>query len=271
MPTDETPPLSMWPDAPVAELEVPVAWDVTLHDGWLVFDWGPQSEPFEFRELPRELALRGLLDLDVDIDEAVRDFLLSYGVIDDVYDSRKLAPIQLPVARVAMLPRVDQSPDSSKNHVLNARAFLHAARALTRHWIAHSEGRAVADAWVQEGFEFDPLPLDGLAWYYFTSCINYGLKPYTVRFEFAGTKPRPNLYEALCLQIANVVIEGLPPRVCANQNCAHYFIRQQGRAEHGQNRTDGVKFCSASCSRAQWQRDYRASKRRRRNEAGLGG
>jgi len=40
-----------------------------------------------------------------------------------------------------------------------------------------------------------------------------------------------DLYQALCLQVLNIVIEGVPLRSCANERCVHYFTRQHGRAQ----------------------------------------
>lgn len=62
---------------------------------------------------------------------------------------------------------------------------------------------------------------------------------------------------ALCLQLVNIISDGLPPRKCANDTCPNYFIRQQGRAQAGQHRSYGTEYCERACARAQAQREYR--------------
>jgi hypothetical protein len=77
--------------------------------------------------------------------------------------------------------------------------------------------------------------------------------------------PRPDLFEALCLQLHQLVVADLPVRECANEACRRAFTRQRGTAEYGQYRTKGVLYCSAPCAKAQAQREYR---RRQRQEKG---
>jgi hypothetical protein len=248
-----------WPEQPVPPLPVARAADVnTDEDGGLVYTG---DEPIGYEHLPDELVLRGLQDLDPGDGDAVIEFLNRYGVITAVYKSEDLAPIDLRLARLG------DPVGEAKNHLLDAAAFLTTARAMTRHWIAHLEGASVSAPW-RETFRFPGLGDEGHAWHYFKKCLNYGLRPYTAHFEYMGQGARsPDLYQALCLQILNLVIEALPPHACANRNCDHYFIRQEGRAKAGQYRKDGVKFCSRSCARAQSQRDYR-EKRRKQDEKG---
>lgn len=65
------------------------------------------------------------------------------------------------------------------------------------------------------------------------------------------------------LQLYNHLAEGASVRRCANQNCGRQFVRQRGRAEYGQHRTTGIKYCSRECARAQAQREPR---RRRKHQ-----
>ncbi len=67
----------------------------------------------------------------------------------------------------------------------------------------------------------------------------------------------PPLYDICCLELFNHIVERAPYRRCQNETCGRLFVRQSGRARHGQRRTRGVLFCSSSCARAQAQRAYR--------------
>lgn len=69
------------------------------------------------------------------------------------------------------------------------------------------------------------------------------------------------LYSVCCLELYNHIVEQAELRKCANETCGRLFVRQSGRAEHGQNRTTGVLYCSAHCAKAQAQRMYRRRKR----------
>jgi hypothetical protein len=70
------------------------------------------------------------------------------------------------------------------------------------------------------------------------------------------------LYSLCCLELFNHIVEKATYRRCANETCGRLFVRQSGRAEHGQHRTRGVKYCSRECARAQAQREYRRRKAR---------
>jgi hypothetical protein len=96
------------------------------------------------------------------------------------------------------------------------------------------------------------------------SMINAGLEPFHPRFlhtDLDAVRPEATfggpLYSTCCLELYNHVFEHANYRQCANENCKRVFVRQTGRAEHGQHRSKGIKYCSNHCARAQAQRDYR--------------
>lgn len=70
-----------------------------------------------------------------------------------------------------------------------------------------------------------------------------------------------SLFAVCCLELFNHITEDAPYQTCGNEACGRMFVRQQGRALHGQRRTTGVRYCSAYCARAVAQRRYRARKR----------
>jgi hypothetical protein len=65
------------------------------------------------------------------------------------------------------------------------------------------------------------------------------------------------LYAVCCLELFNHLVERAQVKLCANERCGRLFARQRGRAEQGQYRLRGVKYCSTYCARAQAQRTYR--------------
>lgn len=70
-------------------------------------------------------------------------------------------------------------------------------------------------------------------------------------------------YTVAMLQLALDLAADIEFQVCANELCGRTFVRQRGRSVHGGHRTRGVRYCSSSCARAQYQRE----KRRRDNAA----
>jgi hypothetical protein len=112
-----------------------------------------------------------------------------------------------------------------------------------------------------------------------TALLNAGVQPFGPHVavdlaQVAGIrswvgKAYPRITSALCMQVLAFIGEGLPAKVCQNESCQKYFVRQQGRASHAEFRTTGVQYCSSRCARIVAQRSYRRRKAMMRTHPGV--
>jgi hypothetical protein len=234
-------------------------------------DYLVYGRPLAESTLAEELAIRGLLAVDPQDRESVAAFVREHGAIERTASDSDLLfePVE-----------PERAPGAKGVHWGHVAAHLWQAQLLASHVVAHLEGEYVHPVWEKFGTanrQFKKRPAaqheaeEQLAWGSFQSELNKGLRWYHARVELViaipTLDPQPmsgidpiGLYSGLCLQILNLLVEGIPSHQCANEKCGQRFIRQQGRAEAGQYRTTGVDYCSLRCARAQMQRNYRDRK-----------
>jgi hypothetical protein len=290
--------LDVWPPEPV---EVPALMAATLQpspQGLLVF--GP---PFRLLvELPIELHLRELFDLDLSDESQVRDFSATYGLlaapglseISPLYREadgtslrrgpRNEEALRTRWAELALPNGLRRGSFDSREYLLIEEFVLHVRllRDLVRIFRAHKDEISFEEAWSSWESEEFLVSLAGPGEAravdmrrFLTAHLSHALRPFylvvSARSEEYSLEERKffrsdwdfSPFAAMALQLRNDIAENAAYHVCRNEGCGHLFVRQRGRASLGQYRTAGVKYCSPACSRAQAQRDLR----RRRREA----
>lgn len=261
--------ITPWPGVPVPVPPVArVALTGAKPRGWLFV----RTSSLRWEPIPDELFLRGLLDLGLD-DRSIVRFLDDHGMIAVGGLERLFGADHEPVP---------DKPPGAACHLEDARYLLRTARALVRHWLAYLDGSDPLQAWVQEDIGLHlssksrSITAENAAWSAFVDTLNRALAPFHPRVEVPRRRglsrsevlgltagaPMPGLYSALCLQLLNFITEGLPARQCANETCGRLFVRQLGGARHGQHRTQGVRFCTPACAKAQAMRELRRRQRK---------
>jgi len=270
---------------------VPV-WPVeVVEDEWLIFRPRKLGGLDEVRHVtpPVDAYLREVSELAPTI-EAVTDLSARYGRLGD-HGWSDLAPAQpwqyerlwarqvsehrgpcaagprgiLEDDRQAVASRHDW-PEWMIAHVDEITLRARIVRNLARHAVAYQRGEDVAAAWPDCAGERQ-------AWEWFTGYLNAGLQPFRVRAwvdvgnpDFDIGVPRPSLYGAVLLQLANDLALGIAYQQCHNETCRRTFTRQRGRADFAQYRTSGVLYCDRDCARAQAAREGRRRARDKRRE-----
>jgi hypothetical protein len=223
---------------------------------------------YDLEELPDEFYLRVLKDYDADSSlEEIADLVRKYGqlCLDDYaewdggwmgnWEQRSM----FAEWRREYAADHDETfmPPDSLLHLWEGRPHLDTFRFLRDGWIVASATGDLADYHRL----FEGLPHAGSLRETVKDWVNglnkgLGLVHPKIQHPLAD-EVGATLYGASCLQLYNHIVEQAQYKVCANESCGQIFVRQQGRAGAQQRKSEGVKYCSNKCARAQAQRELR--------------
>jgi hypothetical protein len=112
--------------------------------------------------------------------------------------------------------------------------------------------------WPWDAEWIDP-PVDAVAGHsFFTTEMNRLLDAITPAVGFGNNKQAPyTLLDALVIQLFNDIAAETSYKTCANESCRGLFVHQIDRKAKRHSRSNGTRYCSPRCARAQAQRDYR--------------
>ncbi len=303
--------LTTWPHGP---LPVPELWVYPVHltdEGFLERDLtgprpkgGQRGQPVE---VPDELYLRELRELDLGDPEAVAAFVAEYGpmgtegwgdlpepyggerpvvIVDATFVSPSIAVVLTERYSRYMAERGLSTRPPGLAHVDDFGVYARLLRDLVRIVEASQGLLTLADveaqwesAWTTPAVWKAGGMREAMA--FVSECLARTMHPYFyARVEIRDADwpednllaPAPTLYAVLCLQLWNHIAEQAEYRVCDRRDCRRLFVRQRGRAEFGQHRTSGVLYCSPQCARLVAVRSYRdeARKMLELHDRGLG-
>jgi hypothetical protein len=260
---------TVWPGETVPLPPVPV-WDVRVHeDDWLELVGAPREV-----DVPPDFYLREMDANRPTITVEVIEFVGRWGRCSDplgrdLPDALKL-DVEAELHRDGRLPKGRRLDDEREKIIAALSVPPGTYLAVTRRVVHVSEVQQRIDRM----HEMARYAADGLAgverdeahWDLFAELLNPALSAFQVNVDVGAGRsvglPDVSAYSVAALQILNDVARETPMLRCSNERCPNggFFTRQRGRAQYGQHRTFGTKYCDSACARAQGERERRRRK-----------
>lgn len=273
---------TLWPGIAVTPPLLRPFPGVRVEDGeWITWPIGLKTE--EPVPLPADFYMREFLELPADDLEASAELMRTYGLLFDM-DGDELNLLSCDedfIEEVAAIPKYHQVTGSMTREGFHrdlVRLHVEIGQEAVRTWLALQREGGIEEL-VEPELTDEKLPelqekwettsrdeireylIEGLI-SSFEETLEGALSKFSIGLTDLARRS-PTIYSVSFLQLYNHLVENAHVRTCANENCRRPFVRQRGRAEYGQHRTEGVLYCSRECARAQAQRELR---RRRKAE-----
>jgi hypothetical protein len=265
---------TLWPGTVIPPSPLITMPDAEVDGDWIVWGW-PQRKRCPVH-LPDDFYLREFMSLAPDDLETAAQLMRTYGILFEFGQADLEEEVREANPNIPSDP-----PDETTSgfHREDVRLHIEVAQATIKTWVALQTlggietlvGAELSDEHFRLFLDRNPMVREENGWEEFKAfmvgdrvgdliaTLNAALSSMSpgIIQDPRLTSPRLTIYSACFLQLYNHMCEQAVVRRCANEPCQQPFVRQRGRSLYNQHRTEGIKYCSRECARAQAQRELR--------------